>query len=401
MSAANIDLIQIGLMDQPEKEGDQFFDKGKFSNSGIIYERKITSGLNQVFDDVYKLSVFPSVWWPKQKDLFFVKGHQISEREKIIGYLNLVLFKDNSIARNIVREIAKLVKSGQVTRHQKINIFFSITNFYCALCLPKIKELLPNSRIVLNILDVPGLIEFCKNPIERLFKERILSRFKELIRDYADGFVLLSEFMSDILPIKGKPTLIVPGICSEFLSTDPLYPHQFCYAGVISDEYLCTKVLIEAFRETKLSFPDAKLVICGPGRNNDLMNALEEGVIEYLGNLLPEEADAIQESSGILINLRKNLPGFRYSFPSKITNYLSSGRPIIQSELDCIPGYIREALVMINDVNVDSVAYAMKKCLNLSAEEKQIILKKESEVCNELSVRSVAVKIKRFFEMLD
>lgn len=398
METSKIDLIQIGLWNQPNCENNKLFDHAKFSNSGLIYEEKISSGLIKAFENIYKLSVYPSVWWPKQKNLFMVRGHNISNSECIIGYLNVLGIKDFSIANGIVREITKLVKKHKISRDAKINILFSVTNFYSALCLKRIKEILPNSKIVLNILDIPGLAESNKSKIERFLKKRLLNTFKTLISKYADGFILISKYMSGMLQIEKKPHLVIPGICYEFSSTLPSFPHQICYAGVIRNDYLCAQVMIDAFKRAKSLIPDLKLVICGPGTNNYLFENLQKGSIEYLGNLSPRDVNRIQSSSGILINLRENLPVFRYSFPSKITNYLSLGRPIIQSELDSIPDYIREALVMVKDVSADSVAKAIVECAKMPDERRQAILKKEAEVCKELSFQSVAVKIKKLFE---
>ena len=400
MKACKIDLVQVGLWNQPVSEKNKLFDHAKFSNSGLIYEDKISSGVRTAFENVYKLSVYPSVWWPKQKNLFLARGRNVSNSECVIGYLNVIGIKDFSIASSIVREISKLVKERKISRDARINILFSVTNFYCALCLKRIKTILPNSKIVLNILDIPGLVESHKSKIERFLKKRILNKFKILTSKYADGFILISKYMSDLLQIEKKPHLVIPGICYEFSNTLPSFPHQICYAGVIRDDYLCTKVLIDAFRKAKSLIPDLKLVICGPGTNNYLFDNLQKGSIEYLGNLSPREVDMIQSSSGILINLRENLPFFRYSFPSKITNYLSLGRPIIQSNLDSIPEYIRDALVMIDDVNADSVAKAIIKCITMTEEKRRILLEKESVVCKELSPQSVAAEIQKLFDVI-
>lgn len=391
-------FIQVGLQSGSGFDNSNLPCFKLFSNSGVIFDKKMTAGLFSACEYIYKLSVPPLIWWPKNKSVISVSRHQVSNREVSLGCINVVGIKDYSLARNIVKELRVLLKSGVIRKSDSANIFFSDAGFYSAISSRKIRRLLPNAKIVFNVQDVPGFEIVSKSRIKRLLKKFLYCRFKQFCARYVDGYVFLSKFMEEVLPIDRKKSIVIPGLCSVAPFSMKFNPHQICYAGVIDDKYLSTDLLIKSFRIAKSVYPDAKLVVCGPGKSDLLFKSLEVGSIEYLGNLSPEDALAVQQDSGVLINLRKNTKEFRYSFPSKLTNYLSLGRPIIQSNLDSIPNYIKDALIIVDDLTVEKVAAAMVKCMALSKPERIEIASKEFSICKQLSPTNVAKEVLNLFE---
>ena len=88
--------------------------------------------------------------------------------------------------------------------------------------------------------------------------------------------------------------------------------------------------LLNAFE--RLQDENCRLVICGSGdAENDIIEASNRDRRIIFKGLLPrKEVLSLQKSSTILVNQRSNNEEYtKYSFPSKIMEYLSSGTPVV------------------------------------------------------------------------
>ena len=82
------------------------------------------------------------------------------------------------------------------------------------------------------------------------------------------------------------------------------------------------------------------LVICGDGEAAGEVKALqgENSRVRYLGVLPAEEVAALREGASVLVNPRRNNGEYtRFSFPSKMMEYLASGVPTVAYKLDGMP----------------------------------------------------------------
>lgn len=98
------------------------------------------------------------------------------------------------------------------------------------------------------------------------------------------------------------------------------------------------KDLVDSY--IKADFSDISLVICGDGNERKYVElaSMENKNIIYLGQVSRTVGVSLQMKALALINPRPNSDAFtKYSFPSKIIEYMQSGRPVVMYRLDGIP----------------------------------------------------------------
>lgn len=218
------------------------------------------------------------------------------------------------------------------------------------------KRLDPRIRICFYVPDLPSYMNlnakrsFLYDVAKRVDNIRML-RYMEQV----DAYVLLTEPMKAALPVGDKPCMVVEGI----MGTRP--PQEtddepdgdgvkyVVYTGKLNEKF-GVKDLIDAF--SLIKDPNFRLVLCG---NGDCMayaksaRQLDERII-LTGQILPEQAAAWQKKAAVLVNPRPNNEEYtKYSFPSKLIEYLLTGRPVAAYMLDGMPARYRDFLWTIED----------------------------------------------------
>lgn len=159
-----------------------------------------------------------------------------------------------------------------------------------------------------------------------------------------------------------QPAFVIEGMSDATLDGQELLeqcfnidlPEKFfLYTGTLDRRYGILE-LISAFENSKAG--DHKLVICGAGdAYAEVLQAskLNKHVL-FLGQLARENVIALQAKASFLINSRRNTSVYtRYSFPSKVLEYMSSGTPVVMYKLDGIPNEYYQFCYLIDDFNSD------------------------------------------------
>jgi glycosyltransferase involved in cell wall biosynthesis len=85
---------------------------------------------------------------------------------------------------------------------------------------------------------------------------------------------------------------------------------------------------------------DYQLIICGDGDDRPYVEKISSECerIKYMGQLNRESVLELQRNASLLVNPRDNDSDYtKYSFPSKVIEYMSSGVPVLMYRLDGIP----------------------------------------------------------------
>jgi len=137
---------------------------------------------------------------------------------------------------------------------------------------------------------------------------------------------------------KGQKFILVEGgIDSEFYDSFTFRekktgePIIFMYSGLLS-RVTGVDLLLKAMEENRNQ--DIRLVITGKGNLEQLVRdaAQKDARIEYKGHLTYEGYIRELQNADILVNPRNmNLPENQNNFPSKILDYLATGKPIIST----------------------------------------------------------------------
>ena len=131
--------------------------------------------------------------------------------------------------------------------------------------------------------------------------------------------------------------------------------------------------LVSAFMRIRNN--DVKLYICGEGDAKEEileLSKLDERIV-YKGLVAREEALALQRNAILLVNPRTAEGDYtKYSFPSKIMEYLASGVPTLMYHLPGIPSEYYEYCYTIDKDGIDYLASAIENILNLSEEQRNL-----------------------------
>lgn len=259
---------------------------------------------------------------------------------------------------------------------------------------------------------VPDLPIYMDMGVKRSFVLKWMKKFDVQVINFllskAAGTILATRQMSEDSTLwRHVPSLVVEGISDDSVVMHVGYPDVLpdCsgkkiifYAGSVNKAYGIVE-LIEGFKQSRSSY---ELWLCGRG---DLESYLKKEAndcssIRYLGFLPPAHVHAIQRRAALLALTRDPAEKFtRYSFPSKILEYLASGVPVMTTRLDGIPSEYYPHLNVIEKFSVDCIARTIE---GLDHTDTTTLLNKAScareWLLNEKSSGAVGGKIVRFME---
>ena len=339
------------------------------------FQKNIIDGLLAYYSDVSIFSMLPIDSWPlhykkayNKKLLYTFKGAEA----EIMPTCNITCVKQ-IINPSIVFKCAKQWCDSKGSTIKKVVICYTPSLTFMK-SLNRLKKRYKELYIVQVIADIP---EFAENDnshgIKAILRKSRVKKLNEL-NSIVDGYVLLTEHMAQKMCIR-KPYVVVEGICSYRQTSERIQKSdetiKVLYSGSLNIKY-GIKTLLDAFSAIKDD--RFRLIICGLGNAESLVNscAKNDKRIKYLGKLKHEEVLHLQQECDILINPRQNLEEFcKYSFPSKIMEFLSSGTITIAYRLDGIPQEYYHHFISPNDNSSLSLSKTIVTVGSLPKEERQ------------------------------
>ncbi len=198
-----------------------------------------------------------------------------------------------------------------------------------------------------KVVTFTDLASFSYSPARvrkmKLYKRILMGPYVALTgllqRSY-DAYVLFSKGMARAVNPGGKPQVVVEGMFDDSgLRFAPPRPRAraLAHAGTLNAEVGIGKIL-EVF--AAIRDPALELWLLGKG---DMVEEIElrrrhDGRIKYLGFLPRAEVFEVLAQAALLVNLRDPRDVYtKYSFPSKMFEYLASGTPVFTTKLEGIP----------------------------------------------------------------
>lgn len=328
------------------------------------FNRRIIDGLEENGEEPILINYMPYHSYPSGRFMKY-KREETECRGRITincGYLNIPVLKAMSLKKNLMKETIRVISE---TDH-KGKICIIIYDLYDAFLTAalELKRKYSNIKTVLIVpsiptVDVPRLGIRAK--INKIFACFAVKKAKRM-----DSFIFLTKYMNDILNKNGKPFVVIEGIApdinKEVVGEFPnrlINEKYVLYSGRL-DRIYGIDLLVECFLKNKMK--DLKLVLCGVG---DCEHIIEEVAnttdkIIYLGFLNRPELNAVQRKAFFLINTRTADGEYtRYSFPSKIMEYLVSGKPSLMFKLPGIPDEYDKYLNYIDNNSVEGIKDAI------------------------------------------
>jgi len=296
------------------------------------------------------------------------------ERNKYLFYLyrNLQIYKINSL----IYELKK--------RHKAITCYAYGNDFILNYPLLKICQKL-KIKIFNEITEYPKLIDDNLSYVKRL---RLYIRSTLYLRYFITNvdhiFVIskaLKQFFENHLkrykkniPVSVLNMMVEPdryGCCSS--SIDSQYK-DIVFVGTMYGNQNGVYYLLEAFLKIINDYPESRLIIIGDNSKvkrmkkiNSIMSKVTnpERII-FTGELNRDNVIKWQNSAYCLALARPNNLQAKYGFPTKLGEYLATGKPVVITSVGDIPIYLKDgenAYIAMPD-DVEAFANKLRDCLD-------------------------------------
>lgn len=314
-------------------------------------------------------------FWSPKGDFKYVNDDGMCIYGTNVRFCNLCGYKLFSRFNNAYKELMNWCEKNK--EGKKVVVIYAIHTPFIKACV-RLKKTY-KVKIVLIVPDLPeymgGQNSFIRNNLRKL-NHKILTNLYPSI----DGFVLLSKYMAELLPIQNKPWTVVEGIfnnASDNVSIDVNREDDkiktIFYSGTLAKRYGILN-LVEAI--SSMDDENVRLMICGDG---DSVGIIKEYVkkdnrIIYKGQLIRTEVLKLQRSATLLVNPRTPEGEFtKYSFPSKTMEYLASGVPTLLYKLPGIPEEYYQYCYTIDELGISVLACKISEILKLD----DVVLKRK------------------------
>lgn len=219
------------------------------------------------------------------------------------------------------------------------------------------------------------------------------------------GVIAMTAQLADKLA-PGRPRIIIPAIYNPSASSqsktykrDSVFTIGY-FGGLYSQYGL--DLLLDAFEMVRRD--DWRLLIAGKGEMEKQICelALRDHRIKFLGFLSPEEVKRTYQIVDVLINPRPtSIPIASLSFPSKLVEYLSTGKPVITTDLPVLDENFRRHLIVARSDTPEELVHCLEQVATWEDERYESWrVKTLAFVENELSPRVQGKKIEHFIDSL-
>lgn len=279
-----------------------------------------------------------------------------------LPYHNIAYFKRLEIRRKTLAAIRKW--DGQ-NKGEKVILLY---NFNFSHIIPQLKKEFPTIKIILLVTDLPEYIDTNRTLLTRINDIISPQTWNKLCLDGVDGYILLAQAMTERLPMKGKPWLLMEGIYNDETSPEHVEKDKnkvIMYTGNLGERY-GIRTLLEAF--THITSPEYRLWIRGNGGLEHLVcqYAEKDSRIKIIGKKNRTELMRLQQAATVMVNPVLEDEEFTpYFFPSKTLEYMASGTPTLMSRLRCLPKEYDEHLFYFNDNSARGIAQRIMEICNM------------------------------------
>lgn len=306
------------------------------------------------------ISVLPIGVFPKSQTLF-VRSGPISFNNGLQGWL--IPFMNVLVLKQLTIGLANLlVLMKWHLQHRRTRRFVLVYNLYPPMSLPVLLATqLLGGKAVAVVPDFPHNLSFNFQGWKGML-QRINVWLESRSLAYFAGIIPFTQYVADDFA-PGRPMMVMEGGVNPPDVVGKAYPVRFpsserigFFSGTLN-EINGIALLLKAFR--LISDPNFRLWIFGSGPLESEVRAasLQDNRIVYGGFLPNEEVMRYQRQATVLLNARPtNQLITRYTFPSKLCEYMLSGRPVITTALAGIPKEYFDFVYVLSDETPEGLA---------------------------------------------
>lgn len=364
-------IVFVGLLYSDERRKAIKKDvKIGLESAANTFQWSVLHGLKEATDErIEVINSVPMGVYPKYSQILFEKSSVEAGEIPIdnIGYCNLPVIKQSQRKNGLYKRLKKILQTAQ---EPVTVVLYSIYNPYLK-ALKRLKKKFPTFKYVVIITDLP--LQYgveSRNPVRRAL-DRKIGKTSLALSAYADGYVLLTKQMSEVVPVGEKPVVIIEGIAKKQNGLREVTQEGapiILYTGNMGRKF-GMELLLNAF--AKLPENSARLYFAGGG---DCVPIVEEVSktnpnVRYLGYRSKEEVFELQNEASILVNPRSAYEEYtKYSFPSKTMEYLSMGKPVAMNKLPALPPEYEQHVFLFQEETAESMAQTFADILAMDKE---------------------------------
>lgn len=367
--------------------------------SANVFQEKLIRGFEGIDTEVSVISAPFIGSYPNASNIKYFTGFEEKQvKYEYVPFNNLWGVRNFSRAASLKKAVNDFAKDADPCK--LIVVYSPHTPFLEAAVYAKKKD--PKIKICLVVPDLPQFMNLNAKVsiIYKIGKWFDIKKFNRL-NSHVDSYVLLTEQMSTKINISGKPYCVIEGIAAmdafeenerkrANLSVEADNLKYIVYTGKMNEKFGVIK-LVDEFSSTNNDF--YRLVLCGSGDADNYIaqKASTDARIMRLGQVTHDEALSWMLRADVLVNPRENNEEYtKYSFPSKIIEYLATGNLTVSYMLDGMPD-IYGSLLFTADSK--GLMQTIKRALNTTEEEQMAHRTKARTYLKKLSAESVAESI--------
>ncbi len=375
--------------------------KVKPSAAAQNFEYALIKGFSENKDvDICVVSAESIAPFPRGNKLILKKRKDVlTDRAvaDIVPAINLPAIKQNNHANGVVRRFKKWAKANKDEK-DKCVLVYGLYALAAKKLLKACKKY--DCKIFAVITDAPSTM-FTYTEDKSLFKRLFKGSYRDMavsIQDKFDGYVYLTDAMTNkVAP--GKPYIVVEtivdtAIFGEAENVNKATPPALMYAGSLYQNYK-VELIMDIFEEIKT---DCELWFFGSGDCEEKIIKRSEinPKIKFFGRVSREEVLKKEQEATLLLNVRDPEDEYtKFSFPSKMIEYLLSGTPLLTTKLLGIPEEYYEYCYSTNSQDPKEIALLIDEALT-SGKMGELGAKAKKFVTEEKNYRKQANRITGF-----
>lgn len=335
----------------------------------------LTRALKAGFGTVILASSCPIQNYPLGKKIIF-KGGEFEEQNVdgvMLGFINLIILK------HLTRFIACLFVLPRLIARKNVELIF-VHGTHTPFLIFGLLARVFGKRMVVVLTDPPGVLLPTDKLLSRALKKVDIYLVSTILK-FADAVVSLAPELINRFAVN-KPFLVFPGILESTLASKLSVekktqqegkPFTIVYAGGLSKAYGVDRLLeaISSFDQGE----NIQIRLFGRGDQEGSIQQLANGDARfYYGGFVTSE-ELIPEllQADLLINPRPTHEEFAgMSFPSKLIEYLATGRPVLTTKIASIPETYVPYFSFIVDESPKGIKEAIEDIMQISSADRDV-----------------------------
>lgn len=367
-------LCLMGLFPEEYREEIEKCSKAGVQNAANKLQWAIVKGLDQIPD--VSVSIVNSLYigsYPKRYKKCFIPTFAFSHTEGAkdinVGFCNLTGLKFFSRYHSSKKAVRKWAEAP--SNEEKVLLIYALTIPFSKVA-KYVRKKYPHIKVCIVVPDLPEYMSAGgkkRNAIYNFAKQKSIGMIRRHIRD-VNHFVLLTDAMKEWFdhPISYTVVEGIAGNIANDTESQETRRKSILYAGGISAEYGVVD-LVKSF--VSVAPKEWELDIFGNGKDLQTIKALAADFPNVKIHGLAPNPTVVesQKTASLLVNPRRNQPFTKYSFPSKILEYMSSGTPVLAYKLDGMPDDYDEYFFHIEEAE-GGLENALRHVISLSDEDR-------------------------------